>query len=63
MPVRSVARRATADINDPRSLRHEVFGADLLAGPITNFIFRALASAGDEKESGRADGQEKYIPS
>src|SRR5262249_317184 len=34
MPVRAVARRATAHINDPRPLRHEFFSADLLVTPI-----------------------------
>ena len=63
MPVRAVARRATAYINDPRPLRHEILGADLLRARIGSFIFRDLAGAADEKESGRADGQDLKTPS
>lgn len=61
MPVRAVARRATADINDPRRLRHEILGADLLARPLDSFIFfdfRALGRTIDEKTRGHTDGQD-----
>lgn len=63
MPVRAVARRATADINDPRPLRHEIFSADLLAPPIDYFVFHVLSRAVDEKESSRADSEDlKTLP-
>ena len=63
MTVRAMARRATADVNDPHPLRHEIFGADLLLAPIDAFIFHALARAAGKKESGPADGQDLKIPS
>ena len=63
MTVRAVAGRATADVNDPHPLRHEIFGADLILAPIDPFIFRALAHAAGEKESGPAGGQDLKTPS
>jgi hypothetical protein len=63
VPVRAVARRATADINDPRPLRHEIFSADLLVTPIDSFILGVLLRAVDENESGRTDSQDRQIPS
>ena len=63
MTVRAMARRATADVNDPHPLRHEIFGADLLLAPIDLFLFHALPRAADEKESGRADSQDLKTPS
>lgn len=61
MTVRAMTRRATADINHPHPLRHEIFSADLLLAPIdffVFFIFRDLARAAGEKESGPAGGQD-----
>ena len=63
MTVRAMARRATADVNDPHPLRHEIFGADLLLAPIGFFIFHDLARAAGEKESDPAGGQDPKIPS
>ena len=63
MTVRAVARRATAVVNDPHPLRHEIFGAYPLLAPIDSFIFRPLARAAGEKESGPADGQDLETPS
>jgi len=64
MPIRAVTRRATADINNPRSLRHELFGADLFTALIGSafFIFRILAGADAEKAGERADNQDQQIP-
>ena len=61
MTVRAMTRRATADINYPHPLRHEIFSADLLLAPIDFFVifnFLDLARAADEKESGPAGGQD-----
>ena len=63
MTVRAMARRATADVNDPHPLRHEIFGADLVLAPIDSFIFHALARAAGENENGPAGGQDPKTPS
>ena len=63
MTVRAMARRATAGVNDPHPLRHEIFGADLFLAPIDSFIFHDLARTAGEKESGPADGQDLKTPS
>ena len=63
MTVWAMARRATAGVNGPHPLRHEIFGAYPLLAPIDSFIFHALARAAGEKESDPAGGQDPKIPS
>ena len=64
MTVRAVARRATADVNNPRPLRHEIFRANLSTTLIGSafFILRILAGANAEKTDEPADDQDQEMP-
>jgi len=62
VPVRAVTRRATADVNNSRPLRHEIFGADPFTALIAFVVFCVLIGAGVEKAGVRAEDQDQKIP-
>jgi len=58
--IGAVTGRATADVNNPYPLRHEIFGADLFTVLVSlaSVIFRILAGAAIENAGAGADDQQ-----